>query len=274
MEATAIRKRTTDATPLIFSISQERLQGAFPVSATVTSSPSGLTVGTPAVYSVGAVVDVSGGTDGASYSCAASITLSDARVVTEILQVVVSNPAVSSETTLLLEEPTYVFTNLSSAVGLLGEYAVKLRLDDDQSGLASPLERKPLLDYAKVATATVRRKCIAYDAAQLARSWSVWNWTTVIYAYWIARRRCNPIPPGLQEAFLETMDELEMIKKGQEFIEDINIALDPTPSWSNLRIDHFYIVSQQRVTRQTSDQRPSTRPQRHDSLGQFSVEAW
>lgn len=269
VESTATRKRTTDTTTLFFTIGKERLSTAFPTSASVTATPSGLTVGTPALLANGVVADVSSGTDGGTYTVTATITLSDTRVLTEVQQLVVSNPTLASDTTLLLQEPEYVFTNLVSAVGLLGEYGTRLRLDDDQSAMASPTERRFLLDYAKVATAKVKRKCIAYEASQLALSWSVWNWTTVIYVRWIATRRGNPLPPGFQEMYLETMDELEMVKKGQEFIEDINIAIDPSPSWSNLRIDHFYVNGQQRVNKATSDLSPTGRRRRYESGSYF-----
>lgn len=272
MEATATKKRSTESVPLTFTVGKERLNDAFPTAGSVSGSPSGLTFGTVGLLADGVVVDVSGGTNGTDYSCTATITLSDGRTLTELQQLIVTNPTLSSDTTLLLEEPTYIFTNLASAVGLLGEYGVRLRLDDDQSGVASPNERRFILDYAKVATAKVRRKCNVYSAVELSKSWSVWNWATVIYARWLAVRRCNPFPPGLQELYLETMDELEMVKKGQEFIEDINIGMDPSPSWSNLRIDHFYTIRQQRVIKATSDSSPTAKRRRYDSTANYIAE--
>lgn len=274
MNATTTKKRTTEAATIVFTLSSETLNGAFPTAGTVTGSPSGLTIGTVGVLEDGVVCDITGGTDGTEYSLTASITLSDGRTVVELQQLYVTNPALVADFTLHLEEPDYVFTNLASAVGLIGEYGTRLRLDDDQSRIAGPGERRFLLNYAKVATAIVRRKCNAYDVEQLIRSWSVWHWATVIFARWLALRRCNPFPPGLQEAYLETMDELTMIKLGQEYIEDINLAIDPAPSWSNTRIDHFYTQRQQRVQKATSDTTRSVKRRHYDTSSFLTEPDW
>lgn len=105
-----------------------------------------------------------------------------------------------------------------------------------------------------VGTAKVNRHCQKlYEVADLATSWSVWNWATAIACHWICARRQNPIPSSLNNMYIETMDELMAVSSGQMQIEDIGYRNNIMPMWSALRLDNRWSLKKLRVERPLSD---------------------
>lgn len=107
-----------------------------------------------------------------------------------------------------------------------------------------------------------------YDSADLALSWSVYNWATVLACQWLCSRRGNPIPSSLVMLLRETLDDLEMVRSGDMVIEDIALRNTLAPCWSNVRLDRsgYSIFKKLRVERSTSDRTRTNFPQKADLL--------
>src|SRR5262249_39802752 len=115
----------------------------------------------------------------------------------------------------------YLYTSRSWLESLLSIEGVNLRLDDDQSGVVETSPEENYLTYQgiNIATARVNGYCLQiYDALQLANSWEVWDWATIVGARWICSRRCNPIPESIMELYEEAITELKEIRANQRFI--------------------------------------------------------
>jgi len=146
------------------------------------------------------------------------------------------------------------------------------------AGILQP-EAGWLLNAANIGTATVNRYCqTLYDTADLALSWSVYNWATWIATQWLCIRRGNPIPSSILNAYLETLDNLEMVKSQQMCIEDIGLRNTCMPCWSNVRIDQRWNIKKMRVETVLSDRTHPNFPQKQDfgsvALGPMEPNTW
>jgi Ubiquitin-activating enzyme E1 FCCH domain len=108
-----------------------------------------------------------------------------------------------------------------------------------------------------------------YNSAQLVNSWSCWNWATICGAQWLCARRNNPIPDSLLNLYLESMDELAMVKAQTMVIEDVAYRNECLPSWVNLRVNRAWSVKQLRAEAGISGRTPVQYPRHWDLSSQI-----
>jgi hypothetical protein len=93
-----------------------------------------------------------------------------------------------------------------------------------------------------------------YDPADLATSWVVNQWTAVMAAGWVRKRRANPLPGTLKAEIDEAMTELRLVRAGSIQIPDIGLRNPDFPAYSNMRVDQRYWLKVLRVQRPISSQ--------------------
>lgn len=147
-------------------------------------------------------------------------------------------------------------------------------LDDDAAGAVNQAQKDRLMAYAlNYATERVNFYCLnLYAASDLASSWLVNQWATIIAARWLASRRVNPVPQSLQEAYEETLKDLELVRTQKVELPSAPTREAAWPAWSNVRVDPFYQVRQVRVERPISERSPVTYPQHRDLASEFIAE--
>lgn len=119
-------------------------------------------------------------------------------------------------------------------------------------------------------TAKVMRFCqTLYDVADMASSWSCWNWATIIAAHWFCCRRGNPVPETLMNLYLESLEELNAVKNQEMVIEDIGYRNEVMPTWSALRIDRRFSVKQLRTVAIQSSRNKPQFPRANDLAAQI-----
>lgn len=159
-------------------------------------------------------------------------------------------------------ELSTVFTDEDSMEGLLSATGRELRVDDDA-------DQTPQNDFttwaanigtARVLTYTATR----YEVADLATSWSVWHWATVIACYWLCCRRGNPVPTSLLGLYEETMEELKEVLAGDIMIDDLAMRNIRAPAWSNGRLDDRYAIRKYRIQTPLSESTPIRFPRNVD----------
>lgn len=149
---------------------------------------------------------------------------------------------------------SYQYTDRDSIESLLSAEGLTLSLDDDRDGEEATKESARVAMAVGFATAKVDLFCQpSYDPSQLANSWSVWNWATILAAWWLRNRRGNPGPASLKEMKDEVMQELEMVRAGQMQVDSIGRRSTMAPAWSNVRVDPRYRLHQSRIQRPISD---------------------
>lgn len=168
---------------------------------------------------------------------------------------------------------TYVYTDLESMEGLLSASAIENRVDDDANGTVSTPEDDWPTWSQNIASARINSFCAGrYEIVDLAKSWSVWNWATILACYWLCCRRGNPVPTSILGLYQETMEELQMVQLGQLLIDDLAMRNSFSPIWSNGRIDDRYMVRKYRVERPLSDSTPVPFPRKTDLLADIIPE--
>lgn len=156
---------------------------------------------------------------------------------------------------------------------LLSAEAVDLRLDDDEDGTLEPIDDSILVRAINQATARVNRYCRGrYDPEQLAQSWEVNEWTTIIAARWLCTRRCQSVPRGIAELYDECVKAMELVKSGQHAIEDIGGRNVDWPAWSNSRVDQRYLLRKIRVQRPLSEGTPTQFRRNRDIGADYIIE--
>lgn len=246
-------KRAADGIVVLVTVPAEKLGDAFPTAGTATAT--GLTIATGTPTGTGCLFAITGGTSGTVYTGTATITLSDGRTVVELFEVEVLDESFATDATVEIDDfpPDICFTSRKAAESFLGKFKVALRLDRNGSTGIDPAERKIINQGAYIATDWVKMHCSAYTDEQLAQNWGVYNWATIYFARWLCLREGNPVPPGIQEMYVEVREHLREVRSGVVQLAAIKVELDPEPSWSNLRIDPTYAIAQLRVQRTTSD---------------------
>jgi len=171
-------------------------------------------------------------------------------------------PPPSSQTTL--------YTDADSITALLSLAGMNSRVDDDGNGTISPTEQTWITYASNVGTARVNSfASTKYDTSDLATSWSVWNWATVVGSYWLCCRRGNPVPSSIIGLYEEAMNELSMVKAGILPIDDLAMRNIAMPVWANIRLDDRYWVYKMRVQLPMGDQTPNPVPISVDWLSQI-----
>lgn len=156
---------------------------------------------------------------------------------------------------------------------VLSEVGVDLRVIDNAGfEAASAVEAGYITRALTQGTTKVKRYCNQYDPADLATTWSVNEWASIIAARWLCSRRGNPVPSSLEKMYDETMEELELVKGGTLLIEDIGYRSPAWPTLTNVRVDQRYRLRKVRVESPLSDPTPAQHPQNVDHQAEFIFE--
>lgn len=150
---------------------------------------------------------------------------------------------------------TYVYTTSDDLDVILSMDGVEGRIDDTDDGVLSTNE---ILYRSKAiywATARVNFFCLSrYAASDLAQSWLVNDWCTILATYKLSLRRGNPVPGSLIELRDQAEEDMKLVHSGAYEISDIAQRNISWPAWSNVRVDVLYNLRRIRVERPISDQ--------------------
>jgi hypothetical protein len=123
-------------------------------------------------------------------------------------------------------------------------------------------------------TSKVKLYCnAAYDDSQLKLSGTVLDWATICAARFLAKRRAQPCPKGIEDDYQEAIDEMRQVQSGQLRIEDIGTRGVDWPAMSNVIVNPGYDVVRARVIQQISEQTPTAYNQWPD-WASYSVLEW
>lgn len=110
----------------------------------------------------------------------------------------------------------------------------------------------------KYATAQIKRYCCnRYNDSDLAQSWSVNFWATVIAARWVSKRRYQSAPQGVEDDYKEVLAELKAVQIGQLHIEDIGTRTSGWPFMVNSTMDDRYTYRKLRTESPLSEGTPT-----------------
>lgn len=163
-----------------------------------------------------------------------------------------------------------------------GDIEAYLSVDGETLRLTDQGEVSPTTDevnYLVVqginwATSRVNMYCeFRYDVADLAASWLVNDWATIMAIRFLCSRRGNPVPDAFQQLYKEAIDDLKSIRAGQFDIPDIGTRSPAHPAWSNQIVRQEYWQKKLRVETQISDKTPTSYPQNVDwaTQGYFEI---
>jgi len=115
-----------------------------------------------------------------------------------------------------------------------------------------------LLVAARKGTSEVKLFCNQrYDDSQLKLSGSVLDWATIIACRWLAKRRLQGCPKGLEEDYRDVLDRLQMTQCGQLAIEDIGTRNVDWPTITNITVNPAYDKVRARVQQSISEGTPT-----------------
>ena len=140
---------------------------------------------------------------------------------------------------------------------LLSVNGLMLGMNDSETGGISPTELGYLTNQGiNYATARINDYCAGrYDQDQLATSWTINDFATVLAARWVRLRRGNPVPSSLDELYKEVMENLKEVKRGAYSLEDLQERVSGAPLWSNIRVT-LHDLRRVRVEMPISEQTP------------------
>ncbi len=111
-----------------------------------------------------------------------------------------------------------------------------------------------------------------YDDSVLAQSWSVNRWSTYLAGRWVAKRRGQTAPKGIEQDVEEALDELRQVRTGMLCIEDIGTRTSGWPFISNVTVDIGYNITKVRVEQPISELTPTQYGQYVDWSSVLGVE--
>ncbi len=115
-----------------------------------------------------------------------------------------------------------------------------------------------LVKGCSYATAQVKLYCCPrYDDSQLAQSWSVNRWATVLGSRWVAKRLSRACPAGIEKDYEEVIEELKGVRMSFLNIEDIGTRTSGWPFISNVSVNLGYDIAKVRVEPQISEATPT-----------------
>jgi hypothetical protein len=174
-----------------------------------------------------------------------------------------------------------LFCEQGDIIALLSQAGVDARLDDDADGVVSA-EELEFLDRARNwATSKIKYYCgPLYDSADLATSYLVAEWASILATYYVCVRRVNPCPDSIHELTFGrpgtedhgVMGDLKEVRNGLGKIPDIGYRNMPLPAWSITRVDPRYRFRQLRVVKSSSERTPTQYPQTVDWFDSASWE--
>ena len=137
---------------------------------------------------------------------------------------------------------------------ILAVDGIDLRVDDNQGGTVSATEETYVTAAINWATARVNIYLLGrYSATQLAQSYVCNDFTAIIAAHKLARRRGNPAPQSLQESYEESIEMLKQIKANELSLEDVPERTSGSISWRNIHHSR-HMLRRNRVQRPISEQ--------------------
>jgi hypothetical protein len=148
-----------------------------------------------------------------------------------------------------------VYCTQGDVEAVLSVEGLSLRMDDDQSGTVVDPEANFNV-FARWAGGRIKMYLGGrYDDAELARSWAVNEFASIMVAKRYCMRRGNPVPDSIKEAFDETMELLKEIKANQMSLEDVPERTSNSPSYRNIRHSR-HTLRRNRVERPISEKTP------------------
>jgi phage gp36-like protein len=130
---------------------------------------------------------------------------------------------------------TYLYCTSADVDVILSEDGSLGRIDDDDSGVASAADTAHKTRAIQWATARIDFYCRGKHApADLAQSWIVNQWCSVIAAYMLSCRRGNPAAGSLAEMYEAAVEDLKLVQAGDVTLSDTPMRDSAFPAWSNL----------------------------------------
>lgn len=115
-----------------------------------------------------------------------------------------------------------------------------------------------LLVGARKGTSEVKLYCNQrYDDQELKKAGSVLDWATIIASRFLAKRRLQPCPKGLEDDYKEVVKRLEKVQAGVLAIEDIGTRGVDWPTITNITVNPAYDFQRARVEVNMSEQTPT-----------------
>jgi hypothetical protein len=165
----------------------------------------------------------------------------------------------------LILESTYCEDEDVEAV--FSQAGVKIRFDEADSNLkASMLLKGRSWGASRINDYAAGR----YDPDQLAQSWTVNWWNTILASRFVAMHRVNPMPAVIKDAYVEVMKDLADLRNGLYKLGDVEVRVVDSPAWSNVRVPVWYMVHRVRVERRLSEQTPRRILPDLDRLSEFT----
>lgn len=167
-----------------------------------------------------------------------------------------------------------LFCTQADVEDYLSAEGVDLRLDDDNDSLVSAGELARLTARGlNVATARVKLYLQpVYDDADLATSWVVNEWATVVAARWLCGRRGNPVPGSVAKAYEEIIQEMQAVKARKLQLPDVGTRNPDWPAWSNVNVNWNYRFSKVRVEKNISEPTSTQYSQKQDYASAHTFE--
>lgn len=158
--------------------------------------------------------------------------------------------------------PTNLYTNRAMVEAVVGVCGVNLRINDSQTTVVSALE-ETYLDYAIYVGSSEIDLYLSnrYAPAVLLTQFCVWNWATIIAAYYLTMRRCGSAPAQMQWMFEQTTQRLREYQLGLQELAGVPSLASPGISMSNVRMDPRVPFNQMGVEPSISDSTPTAYPQ-------------
>ena len=152
---------------------------------------------------------------------------------------------------------SYTYTSVDDIQTLISVDGYTGRLDDDATGTLSATESAYLTAKGiNWATARVNFYLLAhYEAVDLAASWLVNEWCTIVAGYWLSCRRGNPAPGSLKELYEQAVEDMKLVHSGEHNLADVGLRSAAFPSWSSVRVDTLWNLRKVRTERQLSQKK-------------------
>lgn len=152
-----------------------------------------------------------------------------------------------------LEVPITVTLTAAASLGATSlsvtalEYQVNAGAEARDNGVNASTGAR-LLVAARKGTSEVKLFCNQrYDDSQLVLSGSVLDWATTIACRWLAKRRLQGCPAGLESDYKDVIARLQMVQYDQLSIEDIGTRGTDWPTISNITVNPAYDTIRARV---------------------------
>lgn len=173
-------------------------------------------------------------------------------------------PGTGSQNNITLYCSADDITAMISAQGVVG------RLDDDDDDTLSSDELQFETTAQTYGSERVNFYCLQRFAAEdLAKSWLVNYWATVMACHWLSCRRGNPPPGSFDQLAKDAIEDMKQVHSGLYTVPGIGEREVGWPAWSNVRVDVLYPYRKIRVERGLSERTGVKYPQPKDIPGEF-----